>query len=209
MVRVVSHHVLAEFGPVFAFFVAGQFFSFFTATAILIVTTSIAFCVSWRRDRRIPVMPFISGLFVVIAGIITLLYRAPDALILSDSLYYFAIAGIIGAGYIFKKFVLKLFFDCLFAMSNEGWHTLSLRWFYLCILAGVLNEIVRWNMSPEFWIDYKFAKLIVITLFGFYQFTVARRYRIPEESNEWGVRKNLFKNRLKMDTREKLRKIHV
>jgi hypothetical protein len=35
---------------------------------------------------------------------------------------------------------------------------------------------------------YKFAALLVTWVFGFYQFTVTRRERIPAESNVWGLR---------------------
>jgi len=57
------------------------------------------------------------------------------------------------------------------------------------LLAAVANEIARATISPELWIEYRFYKSIVILLFSLWQFTLTRRYRIPTESNAWGLRK--------------------
>ncbi|MDC1205563.1 septation protein IspZ [Candidatus Pacebacteria bacterium] len=192
MTRVLTYYLLAELGPVFAFFLAAQLFSFFIATAILAITTILALAATWQINHRVPVIPLISGVFVLAAGLITLIYRAPDALIFSDSLYYFLIAGLIGVCLLRKRLILKKLFGDLFSMDDVGWHVLSTRWIYICILAGILNELVRFYMSVEFWVQYKFVKLIVLTLFGFYQFTLARKYRTKERTNRWGVRKELL-----------------
>lgn len=181
-------HLINEFAPVVAFFVAAQFYSFYTATAVLIVSTVAALITGWILERRLPVLPIISGVFVIISGFITICYKAPDALIVADSLYYFLMGATILGGLFFKLNILKRIFDATFAMYDEGWTILATRWIIIFLLAAAANEAARFALSPEEWVNFKVLKIITITAFGFYQFTLSKRFRIPEESNAWGLR---------------------
>lgn len=181
-------HLMNEFAPVVAFFGAAQFYSFYTATAVLIVSTIAALIAGWVLERRLPVLPVISGLFVIISGFITICYKAPDALIVADSLYYFLMGVTILGGLFFKLNLLKRIFDATFAMYDEGWTILATRWIFIFLLAAAANEAARFALSPEEWVNFKVLKIITITVFGFYQFTLSKRFRIPEESNAWGLR---------------------
>lgn len=183
-------HLINEFAPIVAFFITAQIFSFFTATAVLIVSTIIALSVGWIYDKRFPVIPIISALFIFISGAITIIYKAPDALIFADSLYYFLMGATILGGLFFKVNILKKIFDTTFAMSDKGWRILTNRWIVIFFLAAIINEIARFNLSPEEWVNFKVLKVITIAIFGFYQFTLSRHYRIPEISNSWGLRQD-------------------
>ena len=188
MTRAAAVNLLSEFAPVLAFFIAGQFYDFFTATAILLGFTVVSLAATWIQDRSIAFFPIFSGVLVIGSGLITLYFKAPDALIFSDTLYYFAIAGVIGVGLPRHKYFLKWIFQRTFAMADIGWEILSYRWMYMFVAAGIGNEIVRIFLTPEVWVDYKFVKVLLLAGFGFYQFTLSRRYRLPDVSNEWGLR---------------------
>jgi intracellular septation protein len=181
-------HLLNEFAPIICFFVAAQIYSFYTATALLVVTTVISLAVGWYFERHLPLLPVISGLFVLISGTITIYYKAPDALIFADSLYYLLMGLTIGLALLFKTNLLKYIFDHTFAMKAEGWDILTRRWVFIFLLAGIANEIARHTLSPEEWVHFKFLKVITVGLFGIYQFTLARRYRLEDEANDWGLR---------------------
>jgi intracellular septation protein len=181
-------HLTNEFAPIVAFFIAAQIFSFFTATAILMAATIIALTVGWYYEKRFPVIPIISAFFVLISGAITLIYRAPDALIFADSLYYFLMGATILGGLFFRVNILKLIFDTTFAMNDLGWRILTNRWIIIFFLAAAINEVARFNLTPEDWVNFKVLKVITIAIFGIYQFTLSRRYRLPELSNAWGLR---------------------
>lgn len=181
-------HLLNEFVPIIAFFISAQLFSFYTATTILISSTVIALATGWYFERRIPILPIISGFFVVISGLITIFYKAPDALIFGDSLYYLLMGFTILGGLFFKVNILKWIFEATFAMEDIGWHILARRWVLIFLLAGVANEIARYTLTPEDWVNFKVLKVVTIALFGFYQFTLSRRYRLKDHSNAWGLR---------------------
>ncbi len=183
-------HLVNEFAPIVAFFISAQIFSFLVATAVLVITTIIALSLGWIYEKRFPIIPIISGFFVIISGSITLVYNAPDALILGDSLYYFGMGFAILIGFFFKSNLLKKIFYKTFAMEDRGWEILANRWVTIFLLSGVINEIARFYLTPEQWVHFKVLKVISIAIFGFYQFTLSRRYRIPEISNSWGLRKD-------------------
>lgn len=181
-------HLTNEFAPIVAFFLASQLYSFFTATAVLMTTTLVALSFGWYCEKRFPIIPIISAVFVLISGVITLVYQAPDALIFADSLYYFFMGITTLCALFFGKNILKLIFDTTFAMSDTGWRILANRWITIFLLAAVINEIARFHLSPEEWVNFKVLKVVTIAIFGFYQFTLSRRYRLEGEANAWGLR---------------------
>lgn len=182
--------VFAEFAPVFAFFFAGQILPFSQAVLVLVVFTIVSLQLSRYFLGKIPVLPLFSGLMVIITGGITVFLDIPDAIIVGDTLYYWLFAGLIVSGFYYKPHFLERIFGEMFALTNKGWVLLSARWLYVLVLAGFANEYVRIYMTPEFWVDYKFTKVILLTLFAVYQCRLARIYRKPQESNAWGFRTN-------------------
>lgn len=151
-------NLLNEFSPALGFFVSAQFFTFYTATSILMVMTVIALLAGWYFDRHLPVLPIISGFFVIISGFITITYKTPDALIFADSLYYFLMGLTIAFGLVLNKNILKLIFSRVLAMTDSGWKILTIRWIVVFLLAGSANEIVRVFATPEIWIKLNFLK---------------------------------------------------
>lgn len=185
-----SIHLINEFSPVVAFFIAAQFYSFYVATGVLILSTLVALAMGWYFERRFPILPIISGTFVVVSGLITITHHNPAALIFADSLYYFLMGLTIAVGLMYEKNILKMIFGRTFAMNDKGWSILGYRWIVIFLLAGIANEIARHFFTPEVWVHFKLLKVITITIFGLYQFTLSKKYRIPELSNEWGIRKD-------------------
>ncbi len=180
--------IFYEFAPLVTFFIAGQFLPFTEAVLALIVATCISLAVAWTYHRQIPVMPLLSGGLTLITGTITVYFNEPNAIIIADTIYFWGLALAILVGFTMKRHMLERMFDKTFAMTKAGWTKLSWRWFVVLVIAGMANEYVRITTSPEFWIDYRFTKIMIITAFSFYQFTLARRYRIEGESNSWGLR---------------------
>ncbi len=180
--------LFSEFFPVVAFFIAGQLFSFYVAAAVLVTTTLLSLVISLVQFRHLPVMPLFSGAITFIFGGLTLWLEQPDFIIFADTFYFISLALLIGVFFYRQKQLLEHMFDKTFAMTATGWRVLSIRWFTILLLAGAANECARYILEPEVWIDYRFAKIVLLIIFSFYQFTVSRKYRIPEESNSWGLR---------------------
>ena len=180
--------VFTEFFPIIAFFIAGQIYSFEEAVMVLLIATIFSLAVAWLHHRRIPIMPLASSVLVLITGTLTIYFNKPDAIILGDTIWFWGLAILIIVCFRKQPHLLERMFGRAFAISRTGWTQLSWRWLVVLILAGAANEYVRIMMTPEFWIDYRFVKILLIMVFSLYQFTLARKYRIEGESNSWGVR---------------------
>ena len=188
MTRGALVQICYEFAPVGAFFLAGQLVPFAQAVLILVISTVLSIIVAWLYHRTVPVIPLLSGVLVVITGVLTIYFNKPDAIILADTIWFWGLAAAIAVGFYQKAHLLERMFSKTFALTQTGWRKLSIRWMIVLLLAGLANEYVRLMMTPEFWIDYRFTKIMVIMLFSLYQFRLARRYRIEGESNPWGLR---------------------
>jgi len=178
----------AEFGPILLFFLAGRITDFYTAVAILVGSTILAIGINWQLEHRIPWLPILSAVFVIFGGTITLVWSNPDAIIITDTLYYLTAGSILGISLWRGTPLLRVLFDGVFALKQSGWLLLTWRWCLFLLLAAVANELARYFLTPEAWIDYRFIKTIIITGFACYQLTLSRRFRLPNEASRFGFR---------------------
>lgn len=179
---------MAEFGPLVLFFIAGRVTDFFGAVLVLMSSTAAAVVLSWQLDRRLPWLPVISACFVLTGGFITIFWRAPDAVIFADTLYYGSVALAILIPLLRSTLLLKILFGTVFAIADDGWRVLSWHWFWFLLAAAIANEIARFYLTPVHWIDYRLYKSVLVTLFALSQLTVVIHYRLPEASNHFGLR---------------------
>ncbi|MBU6310634.1 septation protein IspZ [Patescibacteria group bacterium] len=176
-----------EFGPVTTFFVGALVFNFFVGVVLLMLTTVGAVAFSLWRDGRVPLFSLIASVFVLISGAATLATRDPYWVVLEFGLYNALFGIAMGVGYLRDTPALKPLFQTMFHITDKGWHTLSLRWGVFFILTALGSELV-WRMySYDVWVYYRFAMVIALGIFGFSQFYLARRERLPDAS-PWGLR---------------------
>jgi intracellular septation protein len=68
-------------------------------------------------------------------------------------------------GLAFGKPLLKpLFGKMMPAMSDAGWHGLTLRYGLFFIVMAVLNEIVWRTQSTDFWVNFKVFGIMALTI---------------------------------------------
>lgn len=177
-----------EFGPVTLFFVGALVFNFFVGVALLMAATLLSILVSQLRDGRVPLFSLIASVFVLLSGAATLVTMDPWWVVLEYTLYnvIFGIAMVVG--YFFNQPALKPLFETMFQITDKGWQTLSLRWGIFFILTAIGSEVVWRMFSYDEWVYYRFVMVVVLGIFGFSQFFLARRERLPHAS-EWGLRK--------------------
>jgi len=176
-----------EFGPIIAFLVTSEIYSFVTATTIFVILTIISLIVGFVERRELAWFPLIVGLSVVISGTLTIIFNDPFYLILKDTVYNGAFAVILIIGLYCKKSLLKPLFRGLFSMTDLGWTILTKRWAIVFIILTITNEISRIYLMPEDWIIYKSIATVGTIIFSLYQFTLSKKERLPE-SSPWGMR---------------------
>jgi intracellular septation protein len=176
-----------EFGPTVTFFLGATLKDFFFGVWCLIIATILSMTVSLIRDKRVPLFSLIASSFVLLSGVITLFTLNPYWIVIEYTIYNLFFATAIGIGWFKNKPALKPLFHTMFNVTDKGWHILSLRWGVFFVLGAIGSEYVWYTYSEEIWVLYRFVMSIVLAIFGFSQFFLVRKHRMPDAS-PWGLR---------------------
>lgn len=186
-----------ELGPLILFFVAngradGLAVRFpvindfggaiFFATAVFIVATIISLAVSYAMTRRLPMMPFVTAIVVVVFGGLTLWLQNEVFIKVKPTIIYVLFGAVLLGGLAFGKLFLGYVFDSVFKLTDEGWRQLTLRWGVFFFVLAVLNEVVWRFFSTDFWVSFKLFGFVPITFaFALAQMPLINKYTPEEE----------------------------
>ncbi|MBB4075875.1 intracellular septation protein [Bartonella fuyuanensis] len=170
---------LLEMGPLVTFFFANykgewliknvEFFQnfdkpIFPATAIFMVAIIISLSLSWILARQIPIMPLISGIFVLVFGFLTLWLHNENFIKMKPTIINSLFAFILFSGMFFKKSLLRYALDSTLKLDDLGWKKLTYRWAFFFVFLALLNEIIWRNFSDNFWTNFKVFGVMPITI---------------------------------------------
>ncbi|XSG81914.1 MAG: septation protein A [Methyloligella sp. ZOD6] len=166
-----------ELGPLLIFFGMNAAQGIYAATAAFMIATIAALAYAFVRYRKIPVMPLVSGVIVMVFGGLTLYLQDATFIKLKPTIVYLIFAGVLFGGLLMRKPLLQLLFGPAFALSEEGWRKLTYRWIGFFIVMAVVNEIVWRNFSTDFWVSFKAFGFLPLTLvFALLQMPLLQRY---------------------------------
>jgi intracellular septation protein len=169
--------LLIELGPLAVFFIVNARADIFSATAAFMVATLVALPTSWWLMRRLPVMPLVTAVFVLVFGGLTL-YLADDQFIkLKPTIVNTLFGAILLGGLLFGRSLLSIVFGDVFRLTPEGWRRLTFRWGLFFLALAVLNEIVWRNFSTDMWVNFKVFGIAPLTMiFGMAQLGLLQRH---------------------------------
>ncbi|NLS05701.1 septation protein A [Rhizobium sp. P32RR-XVIII] len=136
----------------------------FVATGLFMAATIVSLVVSKFILGHLPVMPFVSGIVVLVFGSLSI-YLQNETFIkmkptIVNTLFGVALLG----GLAFGKSLLGYVFNAAFQLDAEGWRKLTVRWGIFFLFLAVLNEVVWRNFSDDFWIAFKVWGTMPITI---------------------------------------------
>ncbi|KAB2849758.1 MAG: septation protein A [Hyphomicrobiaceae bacterium] len=175
-------NVFTEFGPLVCLFVFSFIFDFKIGTWALVISTAAALAISLKYIARVPIMPFLGGGVSIAFGLATLYTHNPMWVQIKVTIFNTLFAMVLLASLARGKSLLQHIFGQTFRITPEGWRRISVNWAAFFLFAAVVNELVRWLMTPEMWAAFKvFIIMPLAGLFGVWQAAIVRRYTIPEE----------------------------
>jgi len=177
---------LCEFGPIIAFLVAFSFGDFSTGIIAMMVATFVSLLILKYKENTIPFFALISSVTVLLFGSLSLLADMPTLFIFRDTLFDVFFGTVLLVSVYRNKPLFKYLFRGVFAITDRGWRTLSLRWGIFFYILALANEIARFTLSPDAWVLAKVSIVVISCIFGAYQFTLTRRERLPT-ATPWGI----------------------
>lgn len=153
-----------ELGPLLAFFLVYSRAGIYWATGVLMVATVISLVASWTLFGRLLIMPVVTAVLVVVFGGLTFLLDDPRFIKIKPTIINLLFAGVLFAGLMMRRPLLKMLFGEAFNLTEEGWRKLSIRWAVFFVVLAALNEVVWRNFSESVWVNFKVFGILPLTL---------------------------------------------
>lgn len=174
-----------ELGPLLVFFLMNARAGIFWGTGCFIAATLVSLVASRMLFGRVPVMPLVSAVVVVVFGGLTLWLQDELFIKLKPTIVNTIFAAVLFGGLAFRKSLLSYLFGDVFALTEEGWRKLTFRWacFFVCL--ALLNEIAwRW-LTTDQWVTFKVFGIMPITMaFAIAQVGLLQRYALNKAADE-------------------------
>jgi intracellular septation protein len=171
-----------ELGPLALFFIVYSRVGIFAATGILMASVLVTLVVSYAMLRRIPIMPLVTAVIVLIFGSLTLIFHDETLIKIKPTALYILFGGALFVGLWLKKPLLKILFDGAIQVTEEGWRKLTWRWAFFFLVLAVLNEIVWRTQTTDLWVKFKtFGFLPLTLLFAVSQAPLIMKYEAKDE----------------------------
>ena len=173
---------VADFGPLLIFFTI--YFKnendLKVAIPPFVIATLIALIVIYILEKKIPMVPLVSGVLITLFGGLALYFDNKIFFYMKPTIINILFAAVLFFGkYFTNKPLLKIFFQNALDLEDEGWKKLSYRWIYFFIFVAILNEVVWRTQSEPFWVNFKVWGLLPISfLFAASQVPLINKYKL-------------------------------
>ena len=176
-----------DFGPlaIFFYYYYNNDKNLSVAIPPLIVATLVALVVVWFIEKKIPMMPLVSGVLITFFGGLTIYFNDPVFIYVKPTIIniLFALALFFGK-YFTNEPVLKKIMGKSIALTDIGWELLNKRWMYFFFGLAILNEYVWRTYCPEqeyIWVNFKVWGMLPITLiFTGFQISLINKHKLDE-----------------------------
>ncbi len=175
---------VTDFGPlvVFFFFYYNSDKNLKIAIPPFVLATIISLLVVWVIEKKIPMVPLISGILITLFGGLTIYFDNAIFLYIKPTIIniLFGLALLLGKFFTDEPILKKIIGKSL-SLTSEGWNLLNKRWIYFFFGVAILNECVWRTQSEEFWVNFKVWGLLPITfIFTAFQVPLINKYKINE-----------------------------
>ena len=175
------YKLIIDIGPLAVFFI------FYTRTdlqsAILpfMIATVIAVLFSYTMEKKIPVMPTVGAVIILVFGGLTIYFNNEVFFKMKPTIINLLFAVILYGGIVLKKPLLKYLLGAALKLQDKGWSILTKRWIVFFVALAILNEIIWRTQSTDIWVNFKVFGILPITfIFTITQFSLIKKYQIND-----------------------------
>ena len=175
------YKLLIDIGPLAVFFVFYTRSDLKTAILPLMIATIIAVLFSYIIEKKIPIMPTVGAIIILIFGGLTIYFDNETFFKMKPTIINLLFAGILYGGIILNKPLLRYLLGAALKLQDEGWDILTKRWIGFFIALAILNEIIWRTQTTDMWVNFKVFGILPITfIFTLTQFSTIKKYQIED-----------------------------
>ena len=170
---------IVEYGPIIVFFVTYWMADLYTATAAIIIATLVVLVLSLIIERRVPVMPIVTGCIIIVFGGLTLWLKDETFIKMKPTIIQIIFGLVLLVGLYTKNIFLEKLLGASLKMERQGWVILTRRFAFFFFSMALLNEVIWRTQSTDFWVNFKVFGILVLTiLFLVAQVQLLKKYLI-------------------------------
>ena len=175
------YKLIIDIGPLAVFFIFYTRSDLQPAILPFMIATVIAVLFSYTLEKKIPVMPTVGAIIILVFGGLTIYFDNDVFFKMKPTIINLLFAGILYGGIVLKKPLLKYLLGAALKLQDEGWSILTKRWIGFFIALAILNEIIWRTQSTDIWVNFKVFGILPITfIFTITQFSVIKKYQIND-----------------------------
>ena len=170
-----------DIGPLAIFFIFYSRGDLNSAILPFIIATIIAVLLSYILEKKIPIMPTVGAIIILIFGGLTIYFDNEVFFKMKPTIINILFAIVLFGGIILKKSLLKYLLGSALKLKDDGWSILTKRWIIFFIALAVLNEIIWRTQSTDIWVNFKVFGILPITfIFTITQFPLIKKYQVED-----------------------------
>tara|TARA_B100000378_G_scaffold265944_1_gene250846 strand:- start:124 stop:663 length:540 start_codon:yes stop_codon:yes gene_type:complete len=175
------YKLIIDIGPLAVFFIFYTRSDLQSAILPFMIATVIAVLFSYILEKKIPVMPTVGAIIILVFGGLTIYFDNDVFFKMKPTIINLLFAGILYGGIVLKKPLLRYLLGAALKLQDEGWSILTKRWIGFFIALAILNEIIWRTQSTDIWVNFKVFGILPITfIFTITQFSVIKKYQIND-----------------------------
>ena len=175
------YKLLIDIGPLAVFFIFYTRGDLKTAILPFMIATIIAVLFSYILEKKIPIMPTVGAVIILIFGGLTIYFDNETFFKMKPTIINLLFAGILYGGIILNKPLLRYLLGAALKLQDEGWDILTKRWIGFFIALAILNEIIWRTQTTDIWVNFKVFGILPITfIFTMTQFPLIKKYQIED-----------------------------
>ena len=175
------YKLLIDIGPLAVFFIFYTRSDLKTAILPFMIATTIAVLFSYIIEKKIPIMPTVGAVIILIFGGLTIYFDNETFFKMKPTIINLLFAGILYGGIILNKSLLRYLLGAALKLQDEGWDILTKRWIGFFIALAILNEIVWRTQTTDIWVNFKVFGILPITfIFTLTQFSTIKKYQVED-----------------------------
>ena len=173
--------LIVDIGPLAVFFIFYTRGDLKSAILPFMIATIIAVLFSYLVEKKIPIMPTVGGIIILLFGGMTIYFDNEIFFKMKPTIINILFSIILIIGQLMNKPILKYLLGGTLKLEDKGWSVLSKRWIVFFIVLAILNEIIWRTQSTSIWVNFKVFGILPITfIFTMTQFPLIKKYLIED-----------------------------